>query len=729
MSLTRWMRKNRTRLMAILTVFIMISFVGGYALKQILSTMRIGVEKPVAKIGEREIKPEELRQAERELRILKALYMDQMLRAKRDQYRQPDYKALLLGQVIFHDTQGAALISSELKRAANQGRLEVGTEQIDAFFNKLADNGYLYWHLLKKEAKAAGIVVSDENAKAFLRQAIPQLTGNQADAATMVSGTAVSFSVNESDIIKTVGDMLGVLIYSNIITGNENITTEQLKSQVFNRVRRIEASFVEFSADDYIDEEAPVGDEIMKAHFEKYKEFFPYETGPENPYSFGYKQPARAKVEYLAVSMDEVEKLIPAVTPEQTEEFYRNNIERFKYEEEIDPNNPDAGKRQKIRAYSEVASAIKRMLTAQRTIKRAELILNDARNFVDKGLEDVYIEEISVAELRERAGDYAAAAEEIGKQHDVKIYTGRTGMLSYEDFNADRCLGTMALEGQVGTSVPLSKAVFAVEEAGRTELSRYEVPTPRMWENIGPARGRCKIGGESVMVFALFRVIDAFKQHVPEAMDIEFSLDGISLGEQNEAEVFSLRQAVEDNIRLLRAYEKAGEKAGDLSALVKAEGWDKAVDKFSEIDKSDREYKIDSITETRNTLDMIEKVEARFSPARASMLEQQRQRLDSFLTLLEPGQNETDDINKVIEFKPARTYFVLKSVSANEVTDRQYLQMKLQLAYMQGMVESDSLAVVHFDPENIIERMDFEWIKRETDDDETEAEAEQSEES
>jgi len=44
----------------------------------------------------------------------------------------------------------------------------------------------------------------------------------------------------------------------------------------------------------------------LKQHFSQYKTFFPNEITDENTYGFGYKQPDRVSLEYIAVKLDDV---------------------------------------------------------------------------------------------------------------------------------------------------------------------------------------------------------------------------------------------------------------------------------------------------------------------------------------------------------------------------------------------------------------------------------------
>ncbi len=75
---------------------------------------------------------------------------------------------------------------------------------------------------------------------------------------------------------------------------------------------------------------------------------------------------------------------------------------------------------------------------------------------------------------------------------------------------------------------------------------------------------------------------------------------------------------------------------------------------------------------------------------------------------LVPQNAETiDNLPLVLEFKPALSYFCLKDISIRRVDEEQYSRAKAMRAYKEDFVQSQSLAVVHFNPENIIKRTNF----------------------
>ena len=80
MNLVRWFRKNKTKMMAIVVVVIMIGFIGGSSLTYFLRADR-GLNKTIAYFGQKDkISNNDLYMARRELDILRALRIDELLR-------------------------------------------------------------------------------------------------------------------------------------------------------------------------------------------------------------------------------------------------------------------------------------------------------------------------------------------------------------------------------------------------------------------------------------------------------------------------------------------------------------------------------------------------------------------------------------------------------------------------------------------------------------------------
>ena len=99
MNIVKWMRKNNRKIMAFVVIFIMVSFVGGMALQQLLMQFGSGRNRDVYTYrGNGKISMIDVQQAESDLTILATMQMPLFL------LQYPTLKAKLLGQLLFPDS-------------------------------------------------------------------------------------------------------------------------------------------------------------------------------------------------------------------------------------------------------------------------------------------------------------------------------------------------------------------------------------------------------------------------------------------------------------------------------------------------------------------------------------------------------------------------------------------------------------------------------------------------
>jgi hypothetical protein len=115
MSLVKWIRKNERKLMSWVVILIMVAFVGGSALQQILRQMG-GGKQVVAYYGEPKsfmfwnltpkIRAEDFNIAQQELKILTQLGSREFLsNLPSVTPRQPNFKGLLISQLLFPNSE------------------------------------------------------------------------------------------------------------------------------------------------------------------------------------------------------------------------------------------------------------------------------------------------------------------------------------------------------------------------------------------------------------------------------------------------------------------------------------------------------------------------------------------------------------------------------------------------------------------------------------------------
>jgi hypothetical protein len=76
-------------------------------------------------------------------------------------------------------------------------------------------------------------------------------------------------------------------------------------------------------------------------------------------------------------------------------------------------------------------------------------------------------------------------------------------------------------------------------------------------------------------------------------------------------------------------------------------------------------------------------------------------------SLVPPDSNSLDAVPHVLEFKPDLGYYVIKTLVVRRINRDEYEAARVRQSYRTDFVQSQSLAPVHYNPENIVKRMKF----------------------
>jgi len=727
MNLMKWIRKNNQKILAIVVIIIMLGFVAGPALRY-LGRMGTGQHKTVAYFDDnRKITNYDLAVlARQELEILKSLRTDVLLRSQ-------DLRGVLLGELLFSEQSVSPTLINRIKQAIRANEYRISDSQLRDIYTRSLPSE-IFWLLLKNEAKRAGIVVSSNDAGRVLARAIPQLfnglTYSQVVGSLVNPPPAVNRTgIPETKVLEVFGDLLAILMYAQIVCSTENVTSLQAMHLASWENETIDVEAVKFDSavfaetEDSAPDEAPdePNEEKISEHFEKYKNVFAGDVSKENPYGFGYKLDDRVQLEYIAVKLDDVSAQVSPPTDQQMEEYYQRNIKQFTTSVRSDPNDPNSPMVEKTKRYAEVAASISEKLRKDKINSRAESILQQAKaltevNFADKT--DLDLQKLTVEQLRQLAGDYKTAAEQLTKEHNIKVYAGQTGLLSAADMRTDEYFGTLYLQSHTYNPVALTQVVFAIDELKASELGPFQMARPRMYENIGPVKDML----ERIMV--LVRVLNAQKASAPQSIDQTFSTKTMNLQqnqEQTTEDNYSVRKKVVEDLKKLAAMDTTKSKAQEFIDLATKVGWQSALDKFNELyapqakkDTNDPNiFSLQKLTDLRRIstarLDTMA-VQNQGNPTARLLVNEARinkQFIDQLYSLVPPDSNTVDNLPVVIEFKPALSYYCIKDISVKRLNRDEFEQIKTMQFQRQDYIQSQSLAAVHFNPENIKKRMNF----------------------
>jgi hypothetical protein len=371
-----------------------------------------------------------------------------------------------------------------------------------------------------------------------------------------------------------------------------------------------------------------------------------------------------------------------------------------------------------------VAGIILKSLLQNKISSEAEKILQEARTLTEAGLQatDMELAKISSEQFRQMAGDYVAAAKQLSEKYKIKVYTGRTELLSVSDILSDKYLGVLFLKGYGYNPLVLTRAVFAIDDLAASELSPFDVPKPKLYENIGPAKDIL----ERIMV--VVRVTEAEKTSEPESVNQTFAKGSLKFDEDQEQpgeNVYSIREIVAEDLKKLSAMDTTKNKAEEFINLAVKDGWESTVDKFNKLygqpDKQSGEdanvFELQNLTNLQRASSMeLETValQSAGNPARRLLVnkaEKENRLIGQLYSLIPQDSNTIDTLPLVMEFKPDMSYYCLKNISVKRLEQEQYDKIKAVQDYKEDFIQSQSLAPVHFNPENILKRMNFRPVK------------------
>ncbi|RPJ39746.1 MAG: hypothetical protein EHM35_01565 [Planctomycetaceae bacterium] len=717
----KWLRRNNKKIMAVVVIVLMFAFVGGSALEYLLQPSG-GIKNTYAYYGKKaRITHMMVGEANAELEILQALQADAVL-------QQQDLRGILLGELLFSQSRSSPALMNQVMQMIRRNQFLISDKQLGEMYDRTALPA-VYWVLLTQEAESAGIRIPTTDVGDLLgRRLIPQLFRGQ-DYQTVMNGLVNRFRASEEDILEVFGKLLAVLQYAQTICSVEDVTIPQLMHMASSSGSTLDAEIVQLPARAFVDKQNQPADDVLQAQFDKYKGSFPGAVTQDNPFGFGYKLPDRLQLEYVALKLQDVAGIVPAPTQEEAEIHYRQNRQRL-YTKEVpsDPNDPNSPKTQQVTSYAEVAETIMEQLRKERIITKATQILEEVRTTADAKLAELTVEgkEPSVEQLKDKAGQYDGITKELTVKYSIPMFNGQTGWLNAVDMQMDKYLGRLVVSSQGATSsLRLSQLLFSVKDLGENAAILMFAQAPRMHTTIGPASDPMvamspDLSGQIMMVVKITGISKAAE---PENLNVIFTTRTIDLGDASakKDDVYSVREKVTEDVQRLTAWDTTKSRAEEFVALAKTEGWNPAITKFNNLygkqakkDPNDPNvFKLDNLNGLQrisNAQLQVVATQTLGNPAAAMIANEtqtEKQLIDRFYSLVPANADSAANLPQILEFKPSQSFYAVKSVSVKWLNQQQYDSMKGVLLQQEDFIQTQNLAVVHFNPANILKRLNY----------------------
>ena len=727
MDLVKWLRKNNQKVMAVVVIGTMVGFIGGSYISR-LGRTRSGKHLTVALFDDnKKITNYDIAIARQELEILNILQAGNILRnLGTPVLRLPDLHAAFLAELLFSERKTSPLLIRQIKQFIRANNYKISDRQInDIYRGDLTSD--IYWLLLNKEAQLAGIKVPNKNSGKMLASIIPQLF-NGATYEQVVGSIVNRHGITEQEILTTYGKLTAVLNYARTICAGDDITKSQIMHNASWENETIDVELVKFDSDVFADSQDQPTEEQISAHFEKYKDYLPATVTDDNPYAFGYKLPDKVQLEYIAVKLDDIAATVTEPTQQETEEYYQKYRQQF-FTEQVpsDPNDPNSLPTERTKSYAEVAGIITKRLFFDRINSKADKILQEAKTLAEADFEDLeaQLTNLPPDQLEEIAGNYQSIAQQLTDEYKINLYAGKTGLLSATDVKTDKHLASLYLQGYAYNPVDLAQIVFAVEQLNASELSPFDVPKPRLYENIGPLKDITGKIQEKIM--ALVRITDAQKASQPQDINQTLDTTAITLDQQQPQNLYSVKENVTQDLKRLAAMDTAKTKAQQLIELADKDGWDAAIEKFNNLySRKNKQETADPNTFKLQKLENLQRIptmsletlaaQTSGNPAAHLLLDTAKKEallIEQLYSLIPPDSNSIENLPLIVESKPNMGYYCIKNISVKRLYQQEYQKIKAMHLYNQSLVQSQSLAPVHFNPENIVKRTNFRFIKTE----------------
>ncbi len=725
MSLMKWFRRNNKKVMAVVVIVIMFGFVGGSWLTQLAK--KRGNPTVAHYLDGRKILNSEINASQRELELLRSLRADDLLQSQ-------DLFGLFLRELLFGESRSGAQMVNTLKRVARENQYRISESDIYSIYQRSAP-GSVYWLLLKAEAHEAGTAIPTEDAGKLLGRIVPQIMPG-ASYSQFMQALMSRYQMPEDAILRVFAQMLSVLQYAQTSCSLQDVTAAQVAHASAEMRENLDVELAEIRAEFFIKEMPEPTAESIAAQFAKFKDTLPTIVSADNPHGFGYMIPDAVQLEYIAVKLDDVSAVITAPTQQDKEDYYQQHINEFTEATPVDPNDPNSTTINEVRDFTDVESIIDSRLRQSRTDALASDIISTAAELTEADLLDIDQEDMTSAILKDKAGDYSEAAKQLFEKFAVEVATGKTGVLNARTFQEDEYLRRLYVKGNQGSPVPLSRSAFIVEELTGDAAGAPDIAKPKLYENLGPVRDML---GE---IIGMVRIIDAKKAHSPASSDVEFAVNGIKIGPDDpndpnasDLTVFSVNDTVVEDLKKLAAMDLAKTRGEEFKAIAAKDGFETAIDKFNELYGEQAKESPDDPNAFRlQTLSQLQRISSSFletnalqnegNPAAEFVARQravERLFIDRLYSMIPADSNSLADTPVLVIFEPDLSYYCIKQMSVQKLWKEDFNRGKSMEIYRLDHVSTQSLAPVHFNPDNIIARTNFAWTKTDADKEEADA--------
>jgi len=383
------------------------------------------------------------------------------------------------------------------------------------------------WWLLLKEAERMGVAVSNDEVKRFIAQmGIPPET---------LARIRDRYGMPTEGLFEAIADYLKVCYAATLASSAVQVTEPEMKDLFVRTNEKVKVRFALLPADAFEKPDEKIPQDELKKLFEECRDYLP----GQGKYGFGYRYPDRVRVEYVAADIATVKAAIPKPSDQRARAYWLRHRDRFKpaTSPASAPASSPADEFQKVKDrvidelwHRDAAQAASRAIADLRSrvfdayIRARDLI--KAGKPVPESLLKVMEEE----------------TQRISRLRNIPLKFKRTGLLTHEQAQKEPGIAT-AWVTEANRPLYFADYIFRVRPLFKPAGPYDNRITLDLFQ---PAVLRDRVGDYERGIY-LLRVTEAVPSAPPKSLD-------------------EVRDAVERDARILRAYKRAGEVAKKLLA-------------------------------------------------------------------------------------------------------------------------------------------------------------------
>ncbi len=472
---------------------------------------------------------------------------------------------------VFTDPRTAYMTRSFLMESARYAATD--TKDLEKIYNditKLVDSNkqsVTNYIVLSAEAHRNGYYATDDQINFVISVAKHNINQRGMKMSSMLH----SFGMTLSSLEQGVGDLIAIASYADEITKVGSINENEIRSLVREsvEVNNMSGKYVEFSASMFSEKAGEPSEEEILAQFNKYKSIDPesIKTDDEtNPFGYSYMLPDRVKVEYLDVSVSDINKTLQAefdakdVTEQEEllQEYWAVNKTQEQYQTRIPAEDPQGQPKLVQKSFDEVYTMVKRNYINEQAKAKADSVMANVRDAVRND-----------NELVQANIDWQKVAEK--NSSNVSVKYGSSDFLSYESVGNFERFGSARVTRL--NNAPLSQVLFSCEPLRDMAVSKMDNPPLKL----NQPQAFIEAGyGTNISNLYIVRIVAVDKSREPVSLDDDGRQGAAAVAPLTEGENL-LRDKVVKDLKDAKAFAMAVDKAVEFQGMAKAD-WATAIE-------------------------------------------------------------------------------------------------------------------------------------------------------